>query len=208
VTARRLPVFVVALGLLGSQAGHLLAYQLRFGAAATQLQSSGAHAYFPVVAKTGLGIAAALILSALLVMGAANIVSHRGFRPEPSTQTYLSLLAALYTLQLACFAGQETVEAVLAGAPTTSPGALLLWGTLGQLPLAAVAALAVRWLVAEFKAAIKEIRAALELVERRPELVPTVVLVSAPRDEPLLPSFLAGHWQSKRGPPSFCVSAP
>ena len=54
---RRLATLVVAAAVLGSQAGHLLVYELRFGSAAGQLQSTGAHFYFPAVAKTGLGIA-------------------------------------------------------------------------------------------------------------------------------------------------------
>src|SRR5260370_35054463 len=41
---RRLALAAVVLGLLGSQAGHLLAYRLRFGAAARQIQRPGPHA--------------------------------------------------------------------------------------------------------------------------------------------------------------------
>src|SRR5260370_42705300 len=65
---RRLALAVLALGLLGSQAGHLLAYQLRFGAAAHQIQSTGVHAYFPLVAKTALGAVAAALIGGLLLV--------------------------------------------------------------------------------------------------------------------------------------------
>ena len=68
---RRALAPVLAVGILGSQAGHLLVFQLRFGAAAQQVQSSGAHAYFPALAKTMLGAAAAIVL----VPVAATIVS-------------------------------------------------------------------------------------------------------------------------------------
>ncbi len=55
------------LGLLGfgallAQAGHLIAYQLEFGAAAQAVQSQGAHAYFPGLAKTSLGLVATATL--------------------------------------------------------------------------------------------------------------------------------------------------
>ena len=58
MSGRKKALAIVGLGALGSQAGHLLAYQLRFGAAAQQVQSSGAHSYFPLLAKTALGVAA------------------------------------------------------------------------------------------------------------------------------------------------------
>ena len=65
----------LGLGLAASQAGHLLAYELRYGSAAAQLQSAGAHAYFPAVVKTGLGAAAAVTLLGLLVVGFARASS-------------------------------------------------------------------------------------------------------------------------------------
>src|ERR1700716_3627333 len=52
---------IVLLGAVAAQAGHLLTYQVLFGAAAQQVQSSGAHAYFPVLVKTFLGAAAAIV---------------------------------------------------------------------------------------------------------------------------------------------------
>src|SRR5260370_1363799 len=56
MTGRRMVLAVLGLGLLGSQAGHLLAYQIRFGASAQQIQSPGAPAYFPLVAKAVVGV--------------------------------------------------------------------------------------------------------------------------------------------------------
>ena len=201
MTARRAPIFVVAVGLLGSQAGHLLAYQARFGALAPRLQSSGAHAYFPLVAKTGLGIAAGLALGGLLVIGAARAISHsRAVQIRPG-HSYLSLLAALYTIQFACFAGQEALEATLSGAPATSAAVLLLWGTLGQLPVAAISAIAVRWLMTEFTPAVREILACLELDAPQPELVPSFVLLPVFAAMRHLESEVARSGRRKRGPP-------
>ena len=49
---RRPALAVAAVGMLGSQAGHLLTFQLLFGAGGQHLQSSGSHAYFPLLANT------------------------------------------------------------------------------------------------------------------------------------------------------------
>jgi len=202
VTVRRAPLFVLALAVMGAQAGHLLAYQIRFGAAALRLESSGAHAYFPNLAKTGLGLAAAVVLTGLVATGLARVLGKRRSSTEVAAPSYLSLLAALYTIQLACFAGQETLEAAVAGVPASSAAVLLLWGTLGQLPIAAISAIALRWLLAEFDTAVAEIRAVLELKELRPKLVPVLLAVPAPAGESLLTARLSSASPRKRGPPS------
>src|SRR5260370_27372870 len=102
MTGRRMAFAVLGLGLLGSQAGHLLAYQLRFGAAAQQIQSTGAHAYLPLVAKTALGAVAAALIGGLLLVGLARLLSGRRVRSD-SGPSYVSLLAILFSLQLATF---------------------------------------------------------------------------------------------------------
>src|ERR1700687_315177 len=131
------------IAILGSQAGHLLAYQLRFGAAAQAIQSSGPHVYFPGLVRASLGAAAALVLGGVFVVGLARLLSGRLIRPD-STPPFLRLFAAMFTIQLAWFAGQEVVEALVAGAPVASVADLLLWGTLGQLPAALGAAAGLR----------------------------------------------------------------
>src|SRR4029077_8475642 len=153
MTGRRMVFAVLGLGILGSQAGHLLAYQIRFGAAAQQIQSSGAHAYFPLLAKTAIGVAAAALIGALLVIGLARILSGRRIR-STSEPSYLSLFATLFSLQLAAFVAQEVTEAVIAGSSMGSAPDLILWGTLGQLPIAAIGALTFRWLSARVEAAV------------------------------------------------------
>src|SRR5258708_12704937 len=96
MTGRRMAFAVLGLGLLGSQAGHLLAYQVRFGAAAQQIQSSGAHAYFPLVAKTALGAAAAALIGPLLLVALPRSLSARRVKP-PSHPSYVTALPAPFT---------------------------------------------------------------------------------------------------------------
>jgi hypothetical protein len=156
----------LGLGVVASQAGHLLAYELRYGGAAPTLQSSGAHAYFPLVAKTGLGAAAAVMLLGLLAIGLARLAAGRPIPQEPGP-SFLRLLGVLYSLQLTCFVVQETVEAAVGGAPASSPAALLLWGTVGQLPVAMVAALALRWLVVRLRPALAQLLLPVEATYQR-----------------------------------------
>jgi hypothetical protein len=116
------------------------------------------------------------------------------------------LLAPLFTIQLACFAAQETVEAMAGGGHLASVPALLLWGTLGQLPVAIVATLALRWLGARVRPAIVAIAA------RLPSAGQVQVSVVAPRTLALAAeavtvrdTLIAGS--NRRGPPSFQRSA-
>jgi len=192
---------VLGLGLLGSQAGHLLAYQVKFGAAAQQIQASGAHAYFPLVAKTALGAAAAALIGALVVMGLARILSGRRVRSttEPS---YISLFAFLFSIQLAAFVAQETAEAIIASSSVGSAPGLMLWGTLGQLPIAAIAALALRWLSARVESAVGLIRDVIgATVPLRPAPLVAIPVYEA-SDQALLTSRVASSPLAKRGPPT------
>ncbi len=195
----RLGLIVLGAGVLGSQAGHLLTYELRFGSAAGQLQSTGAHAYFPAVARTGLGLASLALLAGLLVAGMARVVGGRSVA-DLGAPPFLRLLAAIYTLQLALFAIQETVEALLGGSPGGSAPLLLLTGAVGQLPVAVAATLAVRWLLIR-------VRPALTLLRFRPA-VPR--LVAAPIVVQFWPPAGAAAAAVEavdssvvRGPPSF-----
>jgi hypothetical protein len=192
---------VLGLGLLGSQAGHLLAYQVRFGAAAQQIQSSGAHAYFPLVAKTALGAAAAALIGALLVIGLARILSGRRIK-SASEPSYVSLLAVLFSIQLAAFVAQEVAEAIIAGNRVASAPDLMLWGTLGQLPIAVVVALAFRWLSARVEAAVGLIRDIVSATIAS-QAAPTIAIpVCAASAQALLMLRVARSHLAKRGPPS------
>ncbi len=191
---------VLGLGLLASQAGHLLAYQVRFGAAAQQIQSSGSHAYFPVVAKTTLGAAAAALIGALVLVGLARILSGRRIR-STSEPSYVSLLAVLFSIQLAAFAAQEVAEALIAGSSMGSVADLMLWGTLGQLPIAAIGALAFRWLSARVEAAVGVIRDVVGATVSSPPAGPVAIPLYAASDQAWLTSRFVWSTLAKRGPP-------
>ena len=200
VSGKRIVWIVPAFGLIGSQAGHLLAYELRFGNAAQQVQSAGAHSYFPSLAKTGLGVAALTLLVALLIVGAGRVATGRRIKPE-AAPSFVPLVAALYTIQLACFAAQETIEALIGGGSVSVP-TLLLLGTLGQLPVAVVATVAVRWLGARLRPALAAIRLGsgaiyqrhVYVVQLRPLLLATGAVTV---DDTIIAGF------NRRGPPSF-----
>lgn len=200
--ARQTGLLVALVGLLGSPAGHLVAYQLRFGAAAPRLQSSGAHAYFPGVVKTSLGTAAAIAVAGLLVVGLARALSRRRPGQRLAAPSLLRLLAALFTIQLAAFAAQETLEASLAGAPADSIAVLLLWGGAGQLPVALAAAAGLRWLAIRFEPAVERLRCVLSLPRPAPRLIFAPALALGGGGAVALTSSLAGAPGRKRGPPS------
>ena len=188
-------LLMAALAVAGSQAGHLIAYAVRFGAAAGQMQSSGAHAYFPVAAKTALGLVAAALLVALLLVG---MVRGAGRRVVPTGPSFISLLAILFTLQLLFFVVQEIVEAAAAGVPAESVSALALWGMLGQLPAAAVVAATLRWLWSRVEGAVLQLRSSFAVVR-------WTVPPAAPAWRPVyVPVARRDAWRShhtRRGPP-------
>jgi hypothetical protein len=198
---RRRLWLILLLGAVAGQAGHLLTYQVLFGAAARQVQSSGAHAYFPALVKTALGAGAAIALGALFIAGLARIL--RGRIQQGDSPSFLRLLAALFTIQLAVFAFQESIEAALSGGPAYSVDSLLLWGTLGQLPVAALAAFALRFFLVEVGPALAEVGSFLEPLLQPLGLTAALVPIPIPLDEDLLRSRLAFSSVRKRGPPSF-----
>jgi hypothetical protein len=187
--------------MVASQAGHLLTYQVLFGSAAQRVQSSGAHAYFPALVKTWLGVSAAVLLGGLLLVGLARILSGRP-APSASAPSYLRLLALLFTIQLAMFGGQETAESVAGGSRAGSVDILLLTGTLGQLPVAAVAALALRWLLVRVGPALTVVRSFLTLAQQSRPVVAAVIPVPALSYESGLLLRVAAATTRKRGPPS------
>ena len=201
MTTKRAWPAVLGLAAFGSQAGHLLAYQLRFGAAAQHVQSTGAHGYFPLVAKTSLGLVGVVLVAGLLLIGLARVLTGRASSRASAGPSYIGLLAVLFTVQLACFVGQEVSEALLAASPVDSAPHLLLWGTLGQLPVAAIAAAALGWLARRYESAVNGVRA---VVNARPTLLPLAavaipVWVTPGRAHLLLQ--VAGVSLAKRGPP-------
>jgi hypothetical protein len=191
---------LVGFGILLSQLGHLLIYQLEFGAAAQAVQSTGAHAYFPTLVKSGLGVAAAAVLGSLLVIGAARIVAGGRMRPVANAPSYVSLLGALFTIQLVFFALQETTESIAAGTAIASAPHLLLLGAVGQLPVALLAAVALKWLLIRFEAAVLTIRTALAQSRVAAPTPRLVLLQRALRLEPAAVEACPSVYV-KRGPP-------
>ncbi len=195
----RSALFGLGLGVVASQAGHLLAYALRYGAGAWQLQSSGAHAYFPVLVKTGLGVVASATLVGLLLVSFARIAAGRPVPHQPAP-SFLRLIAVLFTVQLTCFLLQEAAEAAVGGAPPSSPAVLLLWGTAGQLPVALVAALALRWLLMRLGPAVARLQLLFTPARRRfvyAASVPAFPLAT----EAVLPGEKVARGFNRRGPP-------
>jgi hypothetical protein len=185
---------------VGSQAGHLVSYGLRFGAASLQLQGTGAHSYFPAIAKTGIGLAAMAVVAAMLVIGAARVIGRRRIATQ-TTPPLLPTLAVLFTLQLTFFGVQETAEAMLGGGRLASGSVLLLWGAAGQLPVALVAALALRWLCAHFAPALATLRRHVAGTPRRPAPALTLHAFYPPVETaPALATVAGGI--TRRGPPA------
>jgi hypothetical protein len=192
---------VLGLGIVASQAGHLLTYQVLFGSAAQYVQSSGAHAYFPALAKTWLGASAAVLLGGLLLVGLARVLSGRP-APSASAPSYLRLLALLFTIQLAMFGVQETAESVVSGSRAGSVDVLLLTGTLGQLPVAAVASLALRWLLVRVGPALTAVRSVLTLAQQPRPMAAALISVPAIAYESVLLQPVVAGTIRQRGPPS------
>jgi hypothetical protein len=185
----------------GSQLGHLLVYALRLGPEGLTASGSGAHGYFPALATALAGIGGGAFLVVLVVLGAARIVAARGGSARVVERPpILDLLAVIFAAQLCVFAGQETAEALLTGRPAPSAADLLLWGTLGQLPIAALAALGLSWLTASFRRALDDLthaRASARLTSSV-RIAPAGAAQAAPA---LVVAWSPGHRLRRRGPP-------
>jgi hypothetical protein len=192
---------LVGFGVLLSQLGHLLVYQLQFGSTARSIQSTGAHAYFPTLVRTSLGLAAAAVLACLLVIGAARLAHGGRVRAVAGAPSYVSLLGALFTIQLVVFGLQETVESMAAGTVVATAPHLLLMGSVGQLPVAALAAVALKWLLVRFESAVTELRIAFPEIRMR--IAPAALVIRAWSHFDLALRPIAGASIAKRGPPSW-----
>jgi hypothetical protein len=192
---------LLAFGALLAQAGHLIAFQLEFGSAAQAVQSQGAHAYFPGFAKTSLGLVAAALLASLLLIGIARFFPGRPVVVTSRGPSYISLLAVLFTVQLVSFMTQETIESLAAGGAVPSALNLILLGSAGQLPVAAFAALALKWLAVRVDAALLTLRA--ELAVRVADVAPASLLVPPPALVPVAAlAETCPTVYTKRGPPA------
>lgn len=140
--------------LASAQLGHFLTYLARFGGAAGWHEAGGVHSYYvPLAAGLG-GALAVVLMSSLVVLAAARstLMMRPGCRPR-STVRFLDVLVATFASQLAIFLAQELIETLVAGHALSSPVRLLVWGALGQLPAAAIAAALIVWLLTRVEAA-------------------------------------------------------
>jgi hypothetical protein len=192
-------VALVGFGAVLSQLGHLLVYQLQFGSAALAVQSTGAHAYFPTLVKTSLGLGAGAVLASLMIICAARFISSPPGRAIAGGPSYMRLLGEMFTIQLVFFALQETVESMTAGTAIATAPHLLLIGSVGQLPVAVLGALALKWLLVRFEAAVAAIRVALASVPT--SMAPLIVVDSAWSQDDLVRRPIAGASLAQRGPP-------
>jgi len=179
--------------------GHLLVYQAREGAVATHEQSSGAHAYFPGFAATLGAALGATLLGSLLVTAGARLVAgrRRGLRPA-KRWSFIDVLAAVFTIQVGTYAAQEAAEALAMGAAMPPIPGLVLWGALGMLPVAVLAAIALTWLSVHLEAAVRRLRSVAIPAGRHPSVeIPLPVRLDF-RD-PL--KVVAIGAVAKRGPP-------
>ncbi|HEV2954337.1 MAG TPA: hypothetical protein VG015_09615 [Candidatus Dormibacteraeota bacterium] len=144
---RWLGVAVFALPL--AELGHLATYWLRFGSSAMSLQSQGAHAYFPAIAKLSLALVGAGILACAVALGLGRALLGRtsAWRSTPGLPLG-PLLWVLLTIQVEIYLVQEVWEVNASGHLLTMPllASALAWGLAGQAPVALIAALAVHWL--------------------------------------------------------------
>lgn len=192
---------VLGFGAVASQGGHLLVYQLEFGASAWAVQSQGAHAYFPLFAKTGLGLGALALLAGLFLIGVTRLVSGSPARRVVASPNYIQLLSVLFTIQISCFVFQETLESVAAGQTPESATNLILIGAAGQLPVAILAALVLKWIATRFETALFVLRQSISSIKT--EVVRVAVI--QPRLEMAFEPALADVCPSvfvKRGPPT------
>jgi hypothetical protein len=193
---------VVLSVLAGSQLGHGLVYSARYGLDAGRYESVGVHAYFPMLATPlGAVVGVGLMVGLLLVAAARSLwLTQPGSRMR-GTVRFVDVLAVAFVAQLAVFICQETIEALAAGRPVPTVGDQILWGALGQLPAAVVAAAAIVWLLTRVE------EACTALVEAAPRLAfkpRDAALASGGRPESdgrlRLGSVFASAFR-KRGPP-------
>jgi hypothetical protein len=187
-------------GVVASQAGHLLAYGLLYRSSAQSVQSSGAHTYFPLLAKTSVGVAAVAILAALLIISVCRLVALRPGSKVTRSPSFFSLLAALFTIQVTFFVVQETIESNLAGTYTPTALYLFLIGMFGQLPIAALAAIALKWLWARLEIALSALRNVVAVRAIAHGTIAAILTFPAQVYQPALAETCPAAYV-KRGPP-------
>jgi hypothetical protein len=189
-----------ALALPLSQLGHQAAYLAHYGPAGLAYQSRSVHAYLPELVKASGALLGAVALAAVLLLGAARLASSAD-APAAARRDVgrAEALGFLLCIQLQVFLVQEAIELLASGHHVGLLDLPLVWGVVGQLPVAALAALGVSWLSGRLVAAVRRLRPAPSprRRERQAPLVQTWVEPPlAARLSAMAPATLV-----KRGPP-------
>ena len=177
---------VACLALPFAELGHAIAYW-------PHVPGAGAHHYFPAVLEASGALVAALLLTALAVLGAARVLEGR--RREQPAWPFASLFLGLLITQLSIFLIQESLEA----GTLPSPAAVMA-GLLGQQPVALLGALILSWLSARLGPAIATLLALL-----RPQAVMQRVATASRAHstrQPLPPGAQRRHSGQQRAPPA------
>jgi len=202
--ARRLAI--AATIVAGSQLGHAIGYFARFGLAAGGHQATGVHAYFPGLIGLLSALVGGVLMACLVLVAAARLLG--GLAPGRRARRQLrffDLLPALFVCQLVVFAGQELIESIAAGDPLPSAIELLLWGGVGQLPAACIAAGALGWLTARIETAWTVLVAGATRVFSEP-VAPAAIGLPAPPQERVRESIFPSAFPT-RGPPRLLSQA-
>jgi hypothetical protein len=204
----RYALAAASLGVGLSQPGHLCAYLAQYGWQGFALSTQGVHAYFPVIVELSTAGLGGFVLLVVLGLGLGRMaVGHalgRTREPLLPAGPVLRLFLIAGAVQMSIYLSQETIEnvldrSVLDGSLLVS---MLAWGAAGQLPLALLAALALRWLSLRLHVAVEVIRSTLAaIIPPPPEPVSIVVTPDAQDRESALSQTAPSAFR-KRGPPS------
>lgn len=172
--ARRL-LLIAACALPLSQVGHALATYLRYGAL---LAPGRGHSYFAADLEASVTVLGGALLAALAIVASARRMTGSPLRGRGWPLGWIFL--GLASLQLELYLVQELAE----GSTTLD---VAVRGLIGQVPVAAVAAMALRWLSIRLGPAVRRLRrplmAALTRLVPEPDAAPWVaarVRISGP----------------------------
>ena len=148
----------LVLGALLEPPGHTVAYFLRYGLSeAWQLQSQGAHSYFPrVFSLSAISLAVVMVLGLVAVASIRLILGNRGVSPQGLRSAFLILALT----QCVLFGLQETGEALAVQARPDVVSIVVL-AVCVHLPLAALAVWLMSWIRGYLQLAPDALRAVL-----------------------------------------------
>ena len=201
---RRYWLYAALFAVPMAQFGHVVSYAVRYGGGAVAVQSSGAHAYFPELVRASLGLLAAAVLAALLVIGAGRLLLGRALSYERRPGIpILELVVACFCFQLDVYVLQEALESVASGQALTAHllVTVIVYGLVGQGPLALLAALALHLLSAGLEQVLGQLRFALERPVGDAPLLAAPSLPRSPADSPRLQQVCLAACGT-RGPPA------